>query len=340
LTATATFPALGSTAVVLTAEDALPEARAAVEREVAAIDRACSRFREDSELTGLNRGAGGATRVSPLLLQALQVAVRAAVITDGDVDPTLGAALIDLGYDRDFALGLDDPAPGVAPRLRAVPGWRTIRIDVPSSTALIDRGVRLDLGATAKALAADRAAAAASRAAGAGVLVGLGGDIATAGPAPDGGWPVRVTDDHQAGVAAPGQWITIREGGLATSSTVARRWRRAGQELHHLLDPRTAHPASGPWRTVSVAAASCVDANIASTAAIVRGNRAPEWLAELELPSRLVSADGRALHLGGWPSAADDLPPAPGGDRDPGPREGPVPTPRAGPVPTRRGAHA
>ena len=78
--------------------------------------------------------------------------------------------------------------------------------------------------------------------------------------------------------------------------------------MHHLLDPATGQPAALVWRTVSVAAASCLDANIASTAAIVRGESAPEWLESLSLPSRLVRADGSARHLAGWPSGGDDLP--------------------------------
>jgi FAD:protein FMN transferase len=322
--ATATFPALGSTVVVVTAEAALPEACAAIAEVTGEFDAACSRFREDSELLALQRSGGRATRVSPTLLGALRVAVRAAVLTDGDVDPTLGAALVDLGYDRDFAAGLDDGSDqrergsGVAtvreqrtpspPRLGAVPGWRTIRVNPEDSTVTVPRGVHLDLGATAKALASDRAAVAASRAAGgAGALVALGGDIAIAGPAPDGGWRVRVTDDHGAGVEAPGQWVTLLDGGLATSSTVVRRWEHQGARVHHLLDPSNGLPASGGWRTVSVAASSCVDANIASTAAIVRGRRAPGWLESLGLPSRLVSDSGHVLHLAGWPPDGDDL---------------------------------
>jgi thiamine biosynthesis lipoprotein len=62
------------------------------------------------------------------------------------------------------------------------------------------------------------------------------------------------------------------------------------------------------WRTASVCAASCLDANIASTAAIVRGSRAVEWLEGLGLPSRLVGVDGTACHVAGWPAAGDDLP--------------------------------
>jgi thiamine biosynthesis lipoprotein len=161
--------------------------------------------------------------------------------------------------------------------------------------------VELDLGATAKALAADRAARVASACVDAGVLVSLGGDIAVCGTHPSGGWPIRVSDDHAAHPDAPGAAVAITAGGLATSSTTVRRWRRAGQALHHILDPRTGLPAPVVWRTVSVAAGSCLDANIATTAAIVRGASAPRWLAGLGLPARLVALDGTVLRVGAWP---------------------------------------
>jgi thiamine biosynthesis lipoprotein len=171
-------------------------------------------------------------------------------------------------------------------------------------TIQLPRGVKLDLGATAKAWAADRAAAAARAASGCGVLVSLGGDIATSGACPAGGWRVHVTDDHRDGPDAPGQTIAIGGGGLATSSTFVRRWRRNGQQMHHIVDPATGDPASTPWRTVSVAAASCAEANIAATAAIVRGERALAWLAELGLPARLVARDGAVSTVGSWPAEA------------------------------------
>jgi thiamine biosynthesis lipoprotein len=240
---------------------------------------------------------------------AVQAALRAARLTDGDVDPTVGQALVALGYDRDFAeleqvRGRDGRAPGV--RIAAVPGCRAVEVDPARRTIRVPVGVTLDLGATAKALAADHAATRAGAAAGCGVLVALGGDIALAGAAPEEGWPIRVTDDHRAGVDAPGQWIVLREGGLATSSTTVRAW----EGRHHLVDPATSLPARVVWRTVSVCAASCLDANIASTAAVIRGARAPGWLRSLSLPSRLVAAGGHVLHLGGWPTAGDDLPTA------------------------------
>lgn len=312
----ARFPALGGTAIVAVADPGqLAGARGVVEETVAAFDLACSRFREDSELARVNAVAGGQpVPVGPLLLEAVMASLRAARLTDGDVDPTIGAALIALGYDRDFdSLGVRRSV-----RIAAVPGWRTVRVDAENATIRLGRGVKLDLGATTKALAADRAAAVARRQVGCGVLVGLGGDIAIAGSAPEDGWRVWVTDDHRSDVGEPGhpgQWITLRSGGLATSSTAVRRWRAGDQAVHHLIDPGTGACTRGIWRTVSVAAGSCLDANIASTAAIVRGERAAPWLESLWLPSRLVDVDGRVVHLAGWPTAGEDSAPGPGDDR-------------------------
>jgi thiamine biosynthesis lipoprotein len=287
----ARWEALGTTASVYVTEPAaLAPARAAVQAQLAEIDLACSRFREDSDLERANAGAGSPTRVSSLLAQAIEVALRAARLTDGLVDATLREALILAGYDRDFAQIRRGGAPLRAVR---VPGWRAVHLQREVLT--MPRSVRLDLGATAKALAADRAAQAAQDAADTGVLVNLGGDIAVAGEPPPGGWTVGVGDDHR-GPAQ--QTITIRHGGLATSSTVVRAW---GPGRHHIIDPRTGIPAGPHWRTASVAAATCVDANIASTAAIVLGPAAPSWLSERKLPARLVARDGAITTTGDWP---------------------------------------
>jgi thiamine biosynthesis lipoprotein len=220
------------------------------------------------------------------------------------VDPTVADAMSALGYDRDFAL-LPDAGPPLRLTVRAVPGWRQVGFDERSRRLTLPPGVHLDLGATAKAWAADRSAARLGGALGCGVLVGLGGDIAVSGPPPEGGWRIRVQDatgrpeDPPPGPAAV---VAIQEGGLATSSTTARRWRRGGDVLHHILDPRTGLPAPVHWRTVSVAAATCVDANTASTAAIIRGPQALDWLSNLGLPARLVDMAGTVRTVGGWPA--------------------------------------
>ncbi|MEA2219710.1 MAG: FAD:protein transferase [Solirubrobacteraceae bacterium] len=301
-TATSTWHALGTTAgIVVLGDGAHDAARREVEAQLAQIDAACSRFRDDSELTAVNAARGRPVRVSSTFLDALEVALRAAAVTDGRVDPTVGAALVVAGYDRDFARVRGSRVR----RLRAgrVPGWRVVWLDRDAGTVRVPPGVTLDLGATAKALAADRAAERALRRSSAtGVLVNLGGDIATAGVPPPGGWRVRVADSHRAEATGPGQAVTIASGGLSTSSTTVRRWRRRGADAHHILDPGTGAPAAEHWRTVSVAAASCVDANIASTAAIVLGAPARAWLRDAGLPARLVTVGGEVAVAGGWPA--------------------------------------
>ncbi len=303
-----TFAVFGTTATLLVTEPAaLAAARKLADAELAAVDLACSRFRADSELSALNAAAGAAGDISELFADLLGEALRAARLTGGAVDPTCGRALARIGYDRDFALVKAGQA-GAAWPATAVPGWRNVLLDGNPCRARLTGGAQLDLGATAKARAADRCAERIARRLGCGVLVSLGGDIAVAGPAPAGGWQVRVTDDHAAGPDAPGQTVAISSGGLATSSTTVRSWARDGQRMHHIVDPATGEPARSCWRTVSVAAGSCTDANIASTAAIVRGAPALAWLRELTLPARLVSADGRVQTTAGWPHDPEQEP--------------------------------
>ena len=296
-----TFSALGTTAtLVVTEPAALPRSRRILDEILADIDRSCSRFRADSDLSRVNDAGGQPVTVSPTLIDAVDVALRAARLTDGDVDPTIGKALRLLGYDRDFATvaATGGPLSYVAER---VPGWWTVDVDHTAGTVRVPDGVQLDLGATAKALAADRAAAAIAQDPGGGALVSLGGDVAVAGPAPDAGWAVLVTDDHAAGPDAPGETVAIRTGGMATSSTAVRRWRRGDNAVHHIVDPATSHAADAVWRTVTVVAASCVDANIATTSAMVRGETAIDWLSALTLAARLVRPDGTVVRIGDWP---------------------------------------
>lgn len=290
--------ALGTTAVVASTDEAGIETLVAIaENELEAIDLACSRFRSDSELLSLPID-GSPRRISPTLARAIDVALRAARLTDGLVDPTVGRSLIALGYDADYD-DIKQRNPAEPPRYVTASAWREVRLDRENHTVEVPEGRLLDLGATAKALAADVIAARALQSGIAGVLINLGGDIAIAGRPPDEGWTIAVGDDHR---AIEGQLITLGGGGLATSSTAVRRWVRGTVECHHIVDPRTGVPAAGPWRTVSVVAASCVDANIASTAAIVMGETAAYWLEQRNLPSRLVNGFGRVVTQCGWPA--------------------------------------
>jgi thiamine biosynthesis lipoprotein len=281
---TESFPLWGGTATLLVTDpDRLSIARRAVDQVIADIDTACSGHRSDSELARVNTAGGRPVQVSATFHAVLWTAVHAAEMTRGLVDPTVGSG------------GTD---------------WRSIRIDEPTGTVTLPAGATLDFGSVGKAFTADRAAEFAAGEAGCGVLVALAGDIAVAGPVPVQGWPVRVADDHRVGRDGdlpPGQDIVLRvPGGLATSSLAVRtRTLPGGRVVTHIVDPRSGLPVRGPWRTVSVAAASCVDANTASTAAVVRGHDARDWLGWQGLPARLVHTDGWTTTVAGWPSDTD-----------------------------------
>jgi thiamine biosynthesis lipoprotein len=282
--------------VVVTDPDALHQAKREVDSELDAVDAAASRFRPDSEISRLAASAGRPTEVSEMLANLLDAALTAASQTDGDVDPTVGAAMVALGYDGDIAtLGRTRPlaASIIAPAI-----WSMVTLD--DRVVTVPPGILLDLGATAKAVAADQCAMRAHVVTGGGVLVNLGGDIATAGPEPDGGWQVLVrdTDDDPTGS------IALPSGAaLATSSTVRRRWRNGDALLHHILNPRIGRPADPVWRTVSVAAHTCYAANTVATAAVVRGWAALDWIRTLGMPARLVDRDRDVYTIGGWSAA-------------------------------------
>lgn len=286
--------------VVVAHPAVLGAARRIVDEVTGEVERACSRF-HDSEL--MTVVPGRATPIGDLLAELVGVALLAARRTDGTVDPTVGAALVELGYDRDFAQTVAAPRRGG--RLQVVEpqsSWRDVVLERHGGTAhlTVPSGVVLDLGATAKAWAVDRAAARVAEELGTGVLVSLGGDLATRGPARDGGdWVVVVGDE---GPDDPVQAVWLGpDGALATSSTRARRWVRAGRPVHHILDPRRGLPADEVWRTVTVSAGTCVEANTASTAAIVRGLEAVPWFRQAQVSARLVARLGRVVCTGGWP---------------------------------------
>lgn len=284
--------------LVVTDPAALEAARALVDELLAEVELAASRFRPDSEISNLSPGPDGTVEVSPLLADLLSEAIAAARATDGAVDPTIGATLSALGYDRDIRLV--ESGGSMVAVVRPVPGWGRLRLE--GRRLALPAGLELDLGATAKAVAADRCAALVADRLGCGVLVALGGDIATAGPAPAGGWQVLVQDTDR----DPAAHVTLPAGGaVATSSTVRRIWHRGGEVLHHIVDPRTGRPAEPVWRSVTVAAPTCVAANAAATATIVKARSGLDWLTAQGLAARLVDSRGAVHVCGGWPTEGE-----------------------------------
>jgi thiamine biosynthesis lipoprotein len=295
------FRAIGTTATVVVQD---PSSAEAAERmlhaEIESIDLACSRFRCDSELEMVHAHAGTAVRVSSLLFDALAASYDVAERTHGAVDPTVGNAIAALGYDKDLSEVQAHPAKPPA-ALRPVAGFTHLHLNSARRTVRIPRGVRLDLGSSAKAFAADRAAALICNELGSGVLVGLGGDIAVAGTPPPGGWAVGIAVDSSTPVDRVAQVVAIHCGGLASSSTAVRRWTSGARRVHHIIDPASGDCVAPYWTLVSATGESCIAANAVSTAAIVWGDSAVQHLAPFGQAVRMVRHDGRIFSLNGWP---------------------------------------
>jgi thiamine biosynthesis lipoprotein len=296
--------AIGTTATVVVQDPADADiAEHLLAAELASIDLACSRFREDSELQALHAAAGRAVVVSQVLFDALTVACESAARTGGAVDPTVGNAIAALGYDAD--LDQVRSRPTVPPQtLGRVAGYQHVQLDPRHRTVRIPRGVRLDLGSSAKALAADRSAACIARQLGTGALVSLGGDVAVAGPPPSEGWSIGIARSSSTPPEEADQVVAIGRGGLASSGTTARTWKIGGRRVHHIIDPRTGDCVEPYWDLVSATGSSCVEANLVTTAAIVWGAQALDELPRFGQSVRLVRFDGKVFCVNGWPQEA------------------------------------
>jgi thiamine biosynthesis lipoprotein len=262
------------------------------------VDKAASRFRPDSELSIVNNRAGSMVPVSRLLVDLVDVSLVAASMSGGAVDPTVGAAVIAAGYNDDiervrrrFPQPAQDPKP--------IPGWEQVRLNRKLALLGVPKDSALDLGAIAKAWTADRAALVLSKRYGCAVLVEIGGDLRAAGE-PAKPWVITVAE--RAG--DPGVLVTLAHGGLTTSTRTVRRWQTPTGSAHHVIDPRTGHPADGQFRTASVWAPTAVRANTFSTALVATAEAAVGRLTLAGHPARLVADDGEVTELAGWPAAS------------------------------------
>jgi thiamine biosynthesis lipoprotein len=295
------WPAIGTHAtVVVQRPDHADAAEVILRAEIDVFDRACSRFRGDSELQAVHAQAGRPVPVSEALFEALVVACTVAHRTAGAVDPTIGNAIERLGYDRDLSEVGCQPGSALLELDPAI-GYMHVQLDRARRTVRIPRGVKLDLGSSAKALIADRAAARIAGSVGTGALVSIGGDVAVAGEPPPEGWAVGIAVSSSRPPGEADQVVAIRRGGLASSSPSVRRWTVGDREVHHIVDPMTGDCVSPYWTLVSATGASCVEANAVTTAALVWGHQALRRVPSFDQAVRLVRHDGRIFSLNGWP---------------------------------------
>ncbi len=285
-----TFRSMGTAMELFLAADPGPgsdAALAAAESEFERLEDLLTRFRPESELSALNRE--GRLAVGEDLLTVVELALDARERTAGRFDPTVHDALVAAGYDRTF----DDVAPEgpAAPAHQGGCGGR-VTVDRAAGTIELEPGVRLDLGGIGKGYAADRAAAILAPAGPA--LVDAGGDIAARGRPDSLGWRVGVE------TAEGTLTLALGDGAVATSGRDRRRWKRGGEELHHLIDPATGRPAETDLLRVTVVAGTAVEAEVLAKALFLAGEH--EAVAEAEalgVASVLVTDDGRTILSGG-----------------------------------------
>jgi FAD:protein FMN transferase len=281
------FSAMGTRVEALLEAPPSRAARAALARvrdEFDRLERIFSRFRRDSELSRLNEA--GAIDAGPDLRAVVELALAARERTAGRFDPTLHDAVVAAGYDRTFDELDEHAAAAPAPDPR-----RTRDVRVRGRRIELGPGVRLDLGGIVKGYAADRCV---RQLAPLGpCLVNAGGDLAVAGARAEGPWPVAV-DVPQGRLT-----LAIATGGLATSGRDRRRWRQRGEERHHLIDPATCRPAEGGPLTVTVAAPTATDAEVAAKSIFLAGERAEREAELLGAPAVIVRADGTRRLMGG-----------------------------------------
>lgn len=291
------FHAMGTAVTLLAPQLRIAEAARLAQDLFEEWEQALSRFREDSETSHLSASNGRYVKLTSTLYKALTTALDAARATRGVFDPTLRERMIQIGYDRTFEkMGSQLPAP-IYEQPAATGAWRDIRMDDARRMARLPRGVGLDFGGIGKGMAVDAALDLLDEAGITPALVNAGGDLAVRG-APEG--------EERWTVATPGKgcgWaIGLTRGALATSGVERRRWRQGEVERHHLIDPRTGEPArTGLW-SVSAAAGSCAQAEVAAKTALILGEeRGADFIEETGLAALLVRDDGQWRTAGAWP---------------------------------------
>jgi thiamine biosynthesis lipoprotein len=297
------FGGFGTVVGVWTTEPGLlPELETYLRVWVETVEAAASRFRADSDISRANAGAGSPVSVSSDLLDAVDAACMMADATYGLCDPTVGGAVISAGYDRTFTDVVSRGAGPVTAHLRGG-AWKQVVVDRRAGTLTVPAGFLLDLGGSAKGWAVDQAIRATRRRVlvshlDAGICISAGGDMAVAGRAPHGGWPVTIRERLEEAGGVPERQVRLASGGMATSGASVRRWERDGEQQHHIIDPRTGEPGQSTWALVTTFADTCLLADTMATAAFLLNDAAPRWLAGRGIGARLLRADGSEVLIG------------------------------------------
>lgn len=293
------FHAMGTTISVFLLDEQAQVGEQTVRDVFAEWEARLSRFLPESELSFLNAHTGMAVQVSPLLFKVLDRALAAARSTGGIYDPTLLNQMLDMGYDRTFE---QVPTMQAARGRVPMPGgaWRLVHVDRARREVMLPPGIGLDFGGIAKGMAVDAAIERLRSLRITTALLNAGGDLVAMGTPPTlDHWPVSIEGKDTS-------WnIPLRFGALATSGVSRRRWQQGMQQRHHLIDPRTGESARIELWTVTAAAGTCEQGEVAAKVAFLLGEvRGREFLEQQGLAGLLTREDGRWTAAGPWPVEA------------------------------------
>jgi thiamine biosynthesis lipoprotein len=269
---------------------------------LADLESRWSRFREDSEVSRMNRGAGEPVAVSGPTIALVERAIEGARVTDGRFDPTVLGAVVRAGYDRSFEL-LNESQ--VTARSSLTAGWEAIRVDAARGTVTIPSGVGFDPGGIGKGFAADLLVADFMAAGARGACVSIGGDVRVEGEGLSGpGWTVAV--EHPLTPDSPAALVGLAGGAVATSTRAKRTWGPKAEGFHHLIDPATGLPARTGLLSATAVAARAWQAEVLAKAAFVAGpSQGLAVLADRAAEGLLVDDAGRVHMSAGFGAFTD-----------------------------------
>jgi len=242
----------------------------AVAAEALRIETRYSRYRDDSDVQRINTAAGRAVSVDPEMATLLDFAGRCHALSDGAFDITSGVLRRAWSFDG----GDRVPSPADIAALLPRVGWH--RLDWRDPVLRLPAGMQIDLGGIGKEFAVDRSLGLARQLTERALLVNFGGDLCASGPPDSGAWRVGI-EAIETGRPAT-RTVRLERGALATSGDAHRHVLRDGTRYAHVLDARTGWPAPDAPRSVTVAAATCTEAGVLATLAMLQGRDAETWL--------------------------------------------------------------
>ncbi len=258
-------------------------ARARIDR----LEELWSRFQPASELSRLNREAGGPQTVSPETFELIRRGIEAWRMTAGLFDPTVLGDVLRAGYTTSFDVLQAEPFPTGASDLTR--GAGSIELDPRTRTVRLPAGVAFDPGGIGKGLAGDLVVAELLAAGAAGACVDLGGDVRAAGTPPEGSWAIAIDHPFRSEPVAVAQ---LADGGIATSSRLRRCWSTDHGAAHHLIDPRRDTPSATTHVAATAIAARGWQAEAFAKAAFLAGPPGLGALQRVGVAAALVDEDG------------------------------------------------